>query len=83
MLKNQDHDNRAAAPKPCRCGPGLRRALPRIADSMSRGVRDRTASGRDTRGRRFAPKADGSPSTAARDTGRDGADRFGTASDAA
>ena len=57
---------------------GLRRALPRIADSMSRGVRDRTASGRDTRGRRFAPKADGSPSRLT-DTGRMVAS-FGTAS---
>ena len=57
---------------------GLRRALPRIAADLSRSVRDRTAGGRDVRGRRFARKADGSPSTL-RDTGKM-IKSFGTAS---
>ena len=48
---------------------GLRALLPRLAADLSRGVRDRTAGGRDVSGHRFAAKADGSPSTL-RDTGK-------------
>ena len=47
---------------------GLRRVLPDLATDLARGVRDRTADGRDVAGRSFAPKADGSRSTL-RDTG--------------
>ncbi len=48
---------------------GLRSAMPGIASTMARSVRDRTASGRDVDGRPFRRRADGSPSTL-RDTGR-------------
>ena len=48
---------------------GLRDVLPQVARDVSRGVRDRTAGGRDVDGRPFARKADGSPSTL-KDTGR-------------
>ena len=47
---------------------GLRAALPDVASDLARGVRDRTADGRDVAGRTFPPKANGSPSTL-RDTG--------------
>ena len=42
---------------------GLRDALPDLASDLARGVRDRTADGRDVAGRTFAPKRDGSAST--------------------
>ena len=48
---------------------GLRDALPDLASDLARGVRERTAGGRDVAGRSFAPKRDGSRSTL-RDTGR-------------
>ena len=47
---------------------GLRATLPDLATDLARGVRERTADGRDVTGRTFAPKADGSASTL-RDTG--------------